>query len=167
MAGPNDPRPAAGAVSLRPVTRDTVRAITGLRVAPAQEGYVASNAVSIAEAYFHTAAWFRAIYSGESPAGFVMLEDPALDPGSPPGGELSLWRFMVDARFQRSGVGRQALTLVIAHARTRPGVGAVHTSYVVGPQSPVGFYLAFGFEPTGKIKPNGEVELVYPLQRPA
>src|SRR6267378_1522458 len=44
---------AKAAVSLREVTASTVRAVTDLRVAREQEGYVASNAVSIAQAYFH------------------------------------------------------------------------------------------------------------------
>ena len=43
---------AKAAVSLREVTASTVRSVTDLRVAPEQEGYVASNAVSIAQTYW-------------------------------------------------------------------------------------------------------------------
>ncbi len=58
----------ARAVSLREVTADTVRAICKLEVAPAQRGLVAPNAVSIAQAHFEPAAWFRGIYAGDEPA---------------------------------------------------------------------------------------------------
>ena len=49
-------------VSLQEVDASTVRSVTDLRVAPEQESYVASNAVSIAQAYFHRDAWFRSIH---------------------------------------------------------------------------------------------------------
>ena len=80
------------AVSLREVTKDTVRAVLGLKVAPRQEHFVASNAFSIAEAHFSDIAWFRAIYAGETPVGFMMLADDAAKP------EYYLWRLMIDAR---------------------------------------------------------------------
>ena len=55
-------------ISLHEITVSTVRAVTKLRVAPEQKGYVASNAVSLAQALFSEEAWYRAIYAGESPA---------------------------------------------------------------------------------------------------
>jgi len=61
--------------SLRPITAGTVRQIIKLAVAPGQERFVASNAVSLAEALFAPEAWYRAIYAGDEPAGFVMLFD--------------------------------------------------------------------------------------------
>ena len=62
-------------VSLREITAETVRMITALSVAEHQRHLVAPNAVSLAEALFAPAAWYRAIYLDEEPAGFVMLED--------------------------------------------------------------------------------------------
>ncbi len=50
-------------VSLREVTRETVNSSLNLRVTKEQEPFVASNAVSIAEAYFSADAWFRAIHA--------------------------------------------------------------------------------------------------------
>ena len=52
-------------VELREITSETVRQVTALAVAPDQEGYVAPNAISIAEAYFEPKAWFRAIAAGD------------------------------------------------------------------------------------------------------
>ena len=67
MAAPD----TAGAVTLREVTADTVRAICRLEAAPAQQGLVAPNAVSIAQVYLEPAAWFRGIYAGDEPVGFA------------------------------------------------------------------------------------------------
>ena len=84
------------AISLREITFETVRQITALDVTDQQRSYVAPNAVSIAEAHFNPGAWFRAVYAGDEPVGFVMLLDPTV-PGalvrSPISPEsIALWR---------------------------------------------------------------------------
>ena len=150
-------------VSLREITAATVRAVTDLRVTPVQEAYVASNAVSIAQAHFHPEAWIRAVCAGANPVGFVMVRDETLLKSGVRRANLSLWRFMIDHRFQGSGYGRKALALVVAYARSRPGIESIQTSYVAGPHGPRDFYLASGFRHTGEVKPNGEVCLTLEL----
>ena len=131
-------------VSLREVTQETVNFILNLRVAKEQEQFVASNAVSIAEAHFSAAAWFRAIYADETPVGFLMLSD------QPDKGEYFLWRFMVDVQHQGKGYGRRALELLIDHVKTRPNAKELFLSHVPGPGSPEGFYRKLGFEHTSE-----------------
>ena len=53
------------AVSLREVTKDNVCEVVTLEVTQEQSSYVATNAKSIAEAYFEPKAWFRAIGAGD------------------------------------------------------------------------------------------------------
>ena len=66
---------AATDVTLREIIKETLLDILRLKVAPEQARFVVSNAVSIAEAHFSPdVAWFRAIYHGDTPAGFVMME---------------------------------------------------------------------------------------------
>jgi diamine N-acetyltransferase len=138
-------------VSLREVTKETVRAITALKVGPGQGRFVAPNAVSIAQAYFsRDVAWFRAIYVGDEPAGFVMLDDDVAKQS------YYLWRYMIDQRFQRRGVGRRALELVIDYVRTRPGATALLTSVVPGDGNPGPFYERMGFAYTGE-EEDGEL----------
>lgn len=132
------------AVSLRKITEETLRSILNLRVSREQEKFVASNAVSIAEAYFAEYAWFRAIYADETPVGFLMISD------IPEKGEYYLWRFMIDARYQGKGYGRQAMELLIQHVRTRPNAEVLCTSHRKGKGSPEGFYLKMGFKHTGE-----------------
>jgi len=148
------PEPTAP-VTLREITRETVRAICALEVAPAQSRFVASAAVSIAEAHYSPEAWYRAIYLGEEPAGFVML---SVKPEVP---EYYLWRFLVDARHQRTGVGSAALKLVVDHVRSL-GAREFFTSYVPGVGSPGPFYEKHGFAPDGRVE-DGEIVMVRAL----
>jgi diamine N-acetyltransferase len=139
-------------VALREVTADTVRAICALRVRPEQEGYVATNALSIAQAHFQPRAWFRAIYADETPVGFVMLDD------DPEAKEYFLWRLMIDGDHQGKGHARRALDLVVEYVRTRPGATELRSSYVEGDDGPAGFYRAYGFVETGEME-GTEVEI--------
>ena len=150
-------------VSLREITADTVRLITSLSVGPDQQRFVASNAVSLAQALFSEEAWYRAIYAGESPAGFVMLYDESLRVLLPPTPEVVLWRLMIDTRFQGQGIGRLALQQVIDHVRSKGLFSSLVTSYIPGPGCPERFYLRAGFKHTGKID-DGELVLELPLQ---
>lgn len=148
-------------VSLREITQDSLRAICFLDVADDQDGLVAPNAFSIAQAHFSPSAWFRAVYADQTPVGFAMLDDHSLTPEGKlevHNGErvVGLWRFMIDARYQRFGFGAQALRLIIAHAATRPGIDALYLSFVPQPKSAEGFYQRFGFHRTGEID-GGEV----------
>lgn len=150
-------------VTLREITSETVRAVTQLAVAPGQQGFVAPNAVSLSQALFSEDAWYRAVYAGEELAGFVMLSDETLRKEPPAEPKVWLWRFMIDHRFQRRGIGREAIRLVIDHVRSRPGVDRLYTSYVPEPGGPEPFYLGLGFKPTGEVE-DGEVVLVHPLR---
>jgi len=139
-------------ISLREITADTVCAICKLQVLPAQEAFVASNAVSIAQAYFEPKAWFRAIHADETPVGFVML---SLDPALP---EYYIWRFMIDTRYQHLGYGTKALRLIIDHIRALPRAKEILVSCVPADGSPEPFYRKAGFIPTGQVM-DGEVVL--------
>jgi len=141
---------------LREVTRDTVRAVCRLQVGPGQDGFVAPNAVSIAEAYFEPKAWFRAIYADSDPVGFVMLyEDPEK-------AEYYLWRLMIAGEYQGRGYGWRALRLVIDRLRSLPGVRELLTSCVPGEGGPRPFYERLGFTATGEVD-DGEEVLRLPL----
>jgi diamine N-acetyltransferase len=133
-------------VTLREITASTVRAICALEVAPEQRGFVAPNAISIAQAHFEPTAWFRAVYAADEPVGFVLLHD------FPEERAVFLWRFMIAAGRQGEGYGRRALDLVVDEARGRPGVEAVVTSYVPAEGGPGPFYERYGFRETGEIE---------------
>ncbi len=142
-------------VTLREVNAANAEAVLALRVAEAQRHLVASNERSIAQAHFEQAAWFRAIYADEEPVGFLMLHDESLRAEPREAGYLVLWRMMLDARYQGLGFGRQAMHILIAHARTRPGVTRLQTSWRTEDGNAGGFYRKIGFVPT-RIDVEGE-----------
>jgi diamine N-acetyltransferase len=151
-------------IALREITAETVRGIIGLAVAPGQQGFVAPNAVSLAQALFWPEAWYRAICADDAPVGFVMLFDESLRPAPPERPAVGIWRFMIDARFQRCGYGAAALRQVIAHVRAKGAFSVLEVSCVPGPGCPEPFYLRAGFRHTGRLD-EGEVVLELPLGR--
>ena len=136
-------------VQLREITKDTVREVCALEVRDDQKRYVAANALSIAQAHFEPTAVFRAVCLGDQPIGFVQWRDAEMP------GVVSLWRFMIDRRHQAAGHGRTALALALLQTSSG-GFETVETSVVLGPSSPLNFYLSQGFTEIGQTTPRGE-----------
>jgi diamine N-acetyltransferase len=65
--------------------------------------FVATNAISLAQAHFNKHAWFHAIYAGKAPVGFMMIVDDDETP------KYFLWRFMITEPYQGRGYGSQAI----------------------------------------------------------
>lgn len=147
---------AASTVALRPITADTLDAILRLEVAPAQKPFVASNAISLAQAHFYKDAWCRAIYADETPVGFLMLSDAPLT------AEYFLWRLMVAEPFQRMGFARRAVDLLVDYVKTRPGATELLVSHGEGAGNPGSFYASCGFQYTGQML-KGELVMRLPL----
>jgi len=150
-------------VTLRQITAETVIPVVRLSVAESQKGFVAANAVSLAQALFAPEAWYRAIYFGEELAGFVMLEDESLRSPPPPEPKVGVWRFMIDAKLQGRGIGRAALQQVIEQVRAKGIFKSLELSYVPGPGCPEPFYLGLGFRHTGRVD-GKEVVLEFVFQ---
>lgn len=147
-----DPQTLGGPiVGLREITDANRDAVVALRVRPGQERFVAGVAESLEEAAAtpEGAPWYRAIYAGETPVGFVMLSwnvTPA------PGilGPWFLWRLLIDAEHQGRGYGREALRQVVELVRAE-GATELLTSYQPGDGEPWPFYERIGFRPTGEM----------------
>jgi diamine N-acetyltransferase len=138
-------------VGLREITATNRGEAEALRVTPAQEQFVASVAESLVEAAETPGAcpWFRVAYDGELPVAFVMLSDGIPAERSEYLGPYFLWRLLVDARYQRRGYGRAVLDLVVDYVRSRPGAERLLVSHIAGDGGPLGFYMNYGFTPTG------------------
>ena len=146
-------------VTLREINEETLWSVLDLEVEEDQKQYVAPNAVSIAEAHFSEYAWFRAIYAGETPVGFVLLyldEEEA---------EYDIWRFMIDKNQQRKGYGTQALQLILEHVQTLPQAEELTLSYLPGEGDPSPFFKKFGFESADEWVDEEEI-LLLPLNPP-
>lgn len=133
-------------LTLAELTPENLPAAVGLRVAPGQEVFVASVLESVAEAYVNPSAWPRAVVRDGTVVGFVMASfDPDHDVEEFRAG---IWRLLVDASAQGTGVGRYAVEQVVAEARRR-GTSRITVLWERGEGGPEGFYLRLGFVPTG------------------
>jgi diamine N-acetyltransferase len=143
-------------VEITDANRDAVVAV---RVHPAQERFVASVEKSFVHARENPEAkpWFRAVYDGDVPVGFVMLSWDTV-PGPGLLGPYFLWRLLVGAGHQGRGYGRAILNEVVASLKAA-GATELLTSCVPGEGSPEPFYRGFGFVPTGEVDDDGEVIL--------
>lgn len=138
-------------VSLREITKETLRPFLNLKVSKPQENMVANNAVSIAQAHFEPKAWFRGIFADETPVGFIMLFDDADK------SEYFLWRLMVGEAFQGMGYGRKAIDHLVEYVKTRPKAKELLVSHVKEvPGNPGPFYEKLGFVYTGE-EDHGEL----------
>ena len=136
---------AEGAVvELREVTARNVRAVCRLQVAESQQGFVAPNAISLAQASVEPKAWLRAIYADGRPVGLALLSV------EPKRGRYFLWRFMIDTGFQGRGYGRSAIKLLADHVRSLPRATELLVSWVPEDGGPGPFYESLGFTQTGK-----------------
>lgn len=150
-------------IELREVLPGNVNQVMRLKVKPEQECFVATNAVSLAQAYVYPdRAWPRAIYADDELVGFLMLDLVGPDHPEAPEGRSSyfLWRLMVGAEHQSKGYGRLGLRAAIEYVRSLPDPHALKTSYVPDkPGSPGPFYEGMGFKPTGEVDEDGEIEM--------
>ncbi|UUS15916.1 GNAT family N-acetyltransferase [Stenotrophomonas sp. CD2] len=101
-------------VTLDAITVDNYEAVCDLDVSEAQQDFVAGNTWSLVQAAFHPGYQTRAIQADGELVGFFMWV-----PETPQ--RTSIWRFMVDQRWQGRGIGRRALELALAQIRDTPG----------------------------------------------
>jgi GNAT superfamily N-acetyltransferase len=145
-------------ITLREITDDTIDSVRALRTRPEQERFVSSVVGSLAEAAEVPQAnpWVRAVYADDLPVGFVMLAWN-VDP-QPPGiiGPWFLWKLLIDHHHQGLGYGHEVMRQIVELIRSH-GATELLTSYGLGDGSPVGFYEALGFVPTGAVNDDGEV----------
>ncbi len=145
-------------ISLRPIDDSNREAVEALDVAPEQQQFVSNAADSIREAAGEPdgRALYWAIFSDETPVGFVMISDDVGGPGYFP---QYLWKLFIDERYQRRGYGTATLDLVAEYFRRRSEVEIMRTSCGQGDGSPLGFYERYGFEQTGDIVFDDEILL--------
>ena len=147
--------------------------ILNLHVAEEQKNFVAENSLSLAEAYIAAAnngyAFPFGIYDGENPVGFLMIgfdkDDDWEDAPQIASGNYSLWRLMIDERYQGKGYGREAVKLALQFIRTEPCGKASYcwVSYEPENETARHLYQSYGFSETGE-KDGEEIIAVLKLQ---
>lgn len=145
---------------LESVNAKNVWSILKLSVSEAQKDFVASNDLSIIEAYVCVSGGGHAfpfgIFDGDIPVGFVMIgydvDDSYLDPPSVAHGNYSIWRLMIDEKYQHRGYGTEALTLALDFVRSFPCGRAecCYLSYEPENEAAKRLYGKFGFAENGE-----------------
>lgn len=143
-------------VTLQPITRDNVWQCIRLKVAPEQEHYVASNAVSLAQAAYETECVPLAAYDGDTMVGFAMYawnKD-----------ESTYWiyRVMVGRDHQRKGYGKALMRALLDRLQSLPNSRKIAISYETDNDVARRLYQQAGFVETGEVV-EGETVARLPL----
>ena len=160
-------------VHLEKVTSKNFLELLDLSIFESQYPFVADNEESLAEAYLAVTsgeayAWPFAIYNDETLVGFLMIgyNEAALEGPDAPKvlkDNYSLWRLLIDKRFQKQGFGREALRLALEFVKTWPRGEAELCATSYNPENEVAkkLYASFGFAENGEMD---EDELVAVLK---
>ncbi len=143
------------ALQLRKITRDNLHECIGLSIKDDQKNFVATNVVSIAQAYVEPTFVPLAIYADDTMVGFVMYGH------EPKTGFDWIIRLMIDARYQGRGYGRATMLEVLERLKQAPASKGIKISYEPENHTAERLYAQLGFRPTGDIE---EGEIVAQLQ---
>ena len=138
-------------VQLEQVTKENIDAVLALDVNEDQKGFVSSTAESLAQAYAYSATAFPFAVSDDGRiVGFIMMgfyEEKNY---------YTLWKLLIDRKYQHRGYGRKALELGIAFLKEWYGVSAVFTGVSPGNTAAKNLYRSMGFRETGLFENNME-----------
>ena len=140
-------------MELRAIAEQNYQKILDLSTGAGQEEFVARNVRSLAQAWvFRDRARPYALYEGEEPVGFIMLD------WRPEEKTAEIWRFMIDYRHQGKGYGRRAMELALEKIR-RAGLFCRAQLYCVpGNEKAQVLYRSLGFRETGNTL-DGEIQM--------
>ena len=149
---------------LEEVTRDNWHAALVLGVDPEQQRFVADSApiaaIALAKAYVRPAGLVWVPYAFSCDGTMVGFAELAYQPESVD--DYWMFHFFIDQRFQRQGLGKQALQLFLGRVREQHAHSQALQLTVHPDNAPAQrLYLRAGFEPTGEVRFN---EPVYRLE---
>ncbi len=105
-----------------------------------QKTFVSTNSESLAQAYvYRETAWPFAVYEDDTLVGFIMMG--YYDTKQ----YYTLWKFMIDEKYQNMGYGRQALKLGLDFIKDKFGQVDIYTGVAVGNKVAKGLYESVGF----------------------
>jgi diamine N-acetyltransferase len=143
------------ALQLRKISGDNLFECIGLTTSDDQKRFVATNVISIAQAYVELTWVPLAIYVDDTMVGFVMYGREAET------GFDWIIRLMIDARYQGRGYGRATMLEVLSRLKQSPDSKGIKISYESENRTAERLYAQLGFRPTGEIE---EGEIVAQLQ---
>lgn len=153
-------------IELRDITKENYFDVLNLEVQPTQKNFIASNSISLAEAYVYDKNGDfivpLAVYDKDVLVGFVMIAyDQKIGISK---GNYLLFRFMIDQRFQGLGYFKPTMDAVIDFVSTEPAGKATSLwlSYEPENKHARSCYLHYGFKETGQVIED-EIVAIYDL----
>lgn len=136
--------PIDTAISLREVTAENWYDCCQLSMAEEQERFVEPNSVSIAHSKYEPSLRLRAIYLRQDLVGFLMYntEPEELD------GHW-IYRLVIDKRYQRRGIAKHAMRLIIDEMATDLDCKMIVAGYNPDNTAAGALYASLGFEDRG------------------
>ena len=149
-------------ITIRPVTEENLSGVLGIKILPEQEGYVLSPAVIISRAWANREknAEVHVICADEEIAGMALTYDVTEEPAC-----HFLMEFIVDEKFQRQGVGCEAMGLIIEHIKSAPRFDMIELSVDRKNTAAIGLYEKCGFADSGYVDPElpQYINMIYKL----
>ncbi|MGN1250170.1 MAG: GNAT family N-acetyltransferase [Candidatus Spyradocola sp.] len=141
-------------ISFRAITENNFSDILSMK-RPESERFVASNAVSLAQAWLYRDngdVFPCAIYADETPVGFLLLDEDADER------ILRLWRILFPPEHERKGYGTEAVRLLIRLAARSGKYDCIQLDCAADNAVARHVYDKLGFTPTGDVN-HGDEEL--------
>ena len=137
------------------ITADNLEVVLKLKVSKEQENFVSTTAYSLAQAYvYRENAYPFAIYADDTLVGFIMFGFYELR------NQYTLWKFLIDEKYQNKGYGKMALALGIEYMKKQYDIKEMYTGVAIDNDVAERLYHSVGFQLTGLIE-NGMKELRY------
>lgn len=141
-------------VRLERITKENLDEVLSLKVNDSQAGFVSATAESLAQAYVYAETAFPfAVYDDQTLVGFIMMGYYEAKK------YYTLWKLLIDRRFQGRGFGKAALEMGIAFLKERFRVKEIYTGVIPGNEAAKNLYQSMGFTETGVFE-NGMEELL-------
>lgn len=146
-------------IALKSVDESSYQAVLDLTVAEEDQGFVAPNVRSLADAWLYREngdVFPYAVWAGQQVVGFALIDiDEDIQ-------QYMLWRMMIGKEFQGKGYGQALLEAVIELAQAHPSCDHLIASYVKGNQKMARLLEKNGFV----LDSEEERELVFRLETP-
>lgn len=131
-------------VYLREITKENINAVLELKTTKEQEAYVSTVAHSLAQAWaYRDTAYPFAIYDNDTLVGFVMMGFYEAKQ------QYTLWKLLIDERYQHCGYGRQAVELAKRYLIDAFGVAEIYLGVHENNAAAIRLYQSTGFVATG------------------
>lgn len=137
-------------VSLQAVTKRNYQAVCKLKVKKSQRHFLSPNIQTIVESKFDKSTTTRAIYLDKKVVGLLLWEQETRK-------KISIWRFMIDKKYQKKGIGRIALELAIDELKQCKQTKRIQIGYSPANVVARDLYAQLGFVETGMCEDNEDM----------